>query len=169
MSTFYTNIKNLKENGYLDNVQLVNAITRGFITTDEYVELMGGEEAALSGVKVAAISKSKEALETYLSTHPYTTADGKKYSVTTEKQNLLSNEIASYQLATAAGQPYQLKWNTTGEECENYTIEEMTTLALSINAYVKPMVSYQQSKEVAIRNAATIDDVLAIDVDYANA
>ena len=166
MSNFYSNISKLYTEGYLSEEQLVNAIIKNFITTDEYIEIKGSEENALNGIKAACIAKTKTDLETYLATHPYTTDDGKQYSVTTEKQNLLSNEIASYQLATAASQPYQLTWNTTGNECTNFTIEEITTLALAINAYVKPMVSYQQAQEVAIRNASTIEDVLAINTDY---
>lgn len=166
MSNFYSNISKLYTEGYLNEEQLVNAIIKNFITTDEYIEIKGSEEDALNGVKAACIAKTKTDLETYLATHPYTTEDGKSYSVTFEKQTLLANEIASYQLATAAEQPYQLTWNTTGDECTNMTIEEMTALALAINAYVKPLISYQQTQEVAIRNAATIEAVLAINTDY---
>ena len=166
MSNFYSNISKLYTEGYLSEEQLVNAIIKNFITTEEYTEIMGGEEAALNGIKASAIAKTKTALEDYLASHPYTTEDGKSYSVTFEKQTLLANEIASYQLATAAKQPYQLTWNTTGDECTNMTIEEMTALALAINAYVKPLISYQQAQEVAIRNATTIEAVLAINTDY---
>ena len=168
MSNFYSNISKLYTEGYLSEEQLVNAIIKNFITTNEYIEIKGSEENALNGIKASAIAKTKTDLEDYLASHPYTTEDGKSYSVTFEKQTLLANEIASYQLATAAKQPYQLTWNTTGDECTNMTIEEMTALALAINAYVKPLISYQQAQEVAIRNAKTIEAVLAIGVDYAS-
>ena len=166
MSNFYSNISKLYTEGYLSEEQLVNAIIKNFITTNEYIEIKGSEENALNGIKASAIAKTKTDLEDYLASHPYTTEDGKSYSVTFEKQTLLANEIASYQLATAAEQPYQLTWNTTGDECTNMTIEEMTALALAINAYVKPLISYQQAQEVAIRNATTIEAVLAINTDY---
>ena len=167
-TNFYRNLKILRENDFVTDAQLVNALIKNFVTTEEYTEIMGGEEAALNGVKTSAIAKTKTDLEDYLASHPYTTEDGKSYSVTFEKQTLLANEIASYQLATAAEQPYQLTWNTTGDECTNMTIEEMTALALAINAYVKPLISYQQAQEVAIRNAETIEAVLAIGIDYAS-
>ena len=166
MSNFYSNISKLYTEGYLSEEQLVNAIIKNFITTNEYIEIKGSEENALNGIKASAIAKTKTDLEDYLASHPYTTEDGKSYSVTFEKQTLLANEIASYQLATAAKQPYQLTWNTTGDECTNMTIEEMTALALAINAYVKPLISYQQAQEVAIRNATTMEAVLAINTDY---
>lgn len=165
---FYRNIKTLRENGCVSDEQLINALIKQFITIDEYKTILGTDELAIDGIKAACIAKTKTDLETYLATHPYTTEDGKQYSVTTEKQNLLANEIASYQLATAASQPYQLTWNTAGNECTNFTIEEISALAIAINTYVKPMVSYQQAQEVAIRNASTIDDVLAINTDYAS-
>ena len=168
MSSFYSNIKKLYEEKYLNDEQLVNALKKKFLTTDEYIEILGTEEAALEGIKAVQISNTKYDLESYLANHPYTTEDGKKYSVTSQKQTLLANEIASYQLAKAAGQPYQLTWNTTGDECTNMTIEEMTTLALAINAYVKPLISYQKAQEVAIRNADSVEAVLAINTDYAN-
>lgn len=168
-NNFYYNIKNLKDNNYIDNTQLTNALLKNFITVEEYQELIGSTEDALTGVKTVQIAKTKSDLSTYLATHPYVDPETqKKYSVTFEKQSLLANEIASCQLATAAKQPYQLTWNTTGEECVNFTFEEISKLALAISAYVKPMVSYQQSKEVEIRNAKTIEDVLAITTDFAS-
>lgn len=85
-----------------------------------------------------------------------------------EKQSLLANEIATYQLATSAGQDYKLTWNTTGEECVEMTIEQITALALQIAAYVKPLVSYQQAKEIEIKNCATVEAVLAVEVNYGN-
>ena len=168
-NNFYYNIKTLKENGYVDNNQLTNALMKQFITVEEYIELIGSEEDALNGIKTVQILKTKSDLSTYLSTHPYEDPEThKQYSVTFEKQSLLANEIASYQLAQLNHQDYQLKWNTTGEECVGFTFEEISKLALGISTYVKPMVAYQQSKEVEIRNATSIKDVIAIDVNFAS-
>ena len=165
---FYRDIKILRENGFVSDEQLINALIKQFITIDEYKTILGTDELAIDGIKAACIAKTKADLEDYLAKHPYTTEDGKSYSVTFEKQTLLANEIASYQLATAAKQSYQLKWNTTGDECINFTIEEITVLALAINAYVKPLISYQQAQEIAIKAASTIDEALAINTDYAS-
>jgi len=164
---FYNNISVLRENGICTDEQLGNALIKGFITVEQYVELIKDETKALEGVKTAQILKSKALLESFLANNPYVDAtNNKTYSVTFEKQSLLANAIATYQLSVAAGVPKTLKWNTTGDECVEFTFEEITALALSIAAYVEPMVSYQQSKEVAIRNATTIEEALGITVDY---
>lgn len=165
-TNFFYNIKELQDNGLVTLDMLCNALLKSYITNDEFVEL-AGEDNALSGIQTVRVTETKNALSTYLSAHPYETADGKLYSVTFEKQSLLANEIATYQLATAAGQEYKLTWNTTGEECVEMTIEQITALALQIAAYVKPLVSYQQSKEIEIKDCTTVDDVLAVEVDYA--
>lgn len=167
-TNFFYNIKELQDNGLVTLEMLCNALLKNYLTTDEFIEL-AGEDNALTGIKSVQISKTKNALSDYLAAHPYETSDSKKYSVTFEKQSLLANEIATYQLATAAGQDYKLTWNTTGEECVEMTIEQITALALQIAAYVKPLVSMQQSKEIEIKNATTVEDVLNIEVDYANA
>ncbi len=168
---FYKNLSVLRENNLCSDEQLVNALTKGFLTVEQFIELMGEDkDKALECVKTAQILKSKALLESFLASNPYVDAtNNKTYSVTFEKQSLLANAIATYQLSVAAGVPKTLKWNTTGDECVEFTFEEITALALSIAAYVEPMVSYQQSKEVAIRNATTIDEVLGITVDYSEA
>lgn len=166
-TNFYYNIKELQANGFVTLDMLCKALLKSYITTDEFIEL-AGEDNALDGIKTVQIAKTKTGLSDYLSAHPYETDDGKKYSVTFEKQSLLANEIATYQLATSAGQNYKLTWNTTGEECVEMTIEQITALALQIAAYVKPLVSYQQAKEIEIKRCTTVEAVLAVEVNYGN-
>lgn len=166
-TNFFYNIKELQANGLVNLDMLCNALLKSYITTDQFIEL-AGENDALEGIKTVQITKTKSGLSDYLSAHPYETSDGKKYSVTFEKQSLLANEIATYQLATAAGQEYKLTWNTTGEECVEMAIEQITALALQIAAYVKPLVSYQQTKEIEIKDCATVEAVLAVEVNYGN-
>ena len=48
------------------------------------------------------------------------------------------------------------------------TIEQITALALQIAAYVKPLVSYQQAKEIEIKDCTTVEAVLAVEVNYGN-
>ena len=166
-SNFYLNVKNLNDNGYLTNDNLKNALYQGFINNENYIEFMGSEEAAIDGIKEVQIRKTKDSLSLYLEQHPYHDPISQKdYSVTLEKQALLNNSIAVYQLTKAAGTPKTIKWNATGEECVEFTEEEISALAIGMAAYVEPMVSYQQAQEVAIRNASTIEDVMAINPDY---
>ena len=112
------------------------------------------------------IAQSKAMLSDYLKSHPLAWTDGNKYSVTQEKQSQLTSNIALYQIAVAAGQPYELKWNTTGDVCTEWTIENLSALALAIGAYVQPLVSYQQTTEVAIKECKFMSELDAIVINY---
>lgn len=123
-------------------------------------------KAQFNKAKEDKIELSKVMLADYLNTHPITWVDGNQYSVTQEKQAQLTSNIALYQIAVAAGQPYELKWNTTGDVCTVWTIENLSALALSIGAYVQPLVSYQQTTEVSIKECQSMTELEAIVIDY---
>lgn len=120
----------------------------------------------LDTVKAARIADSKTALAAYLAAHPLTWTDGKQYSVTEDKQALLTGNIAAYQLAVTLGQTAELTWNATGEECTVWTFENLAALAIAIKAYVRPLVAYQQGAEVAINACTTVEAVAAVPLDY---
>lgn len=128
--------------------------------------VLGKEPVTLEDYKAAKIATSKVQLATYLEAHPLTYADGKQYSVTAEKQSLLTSALARHQIATAAGVPTVLKWNATGEECTVWAYADLAALALAIAAYVEPLVAQQQAVEVAINACTTIDEVKAISIAY---
>ena len=116
--------------------------------------------------KETKIKESKMCLSEYLASHPIQWTDGKYYSVTSEKQALLTSNLALYQISTAAGQPFKLTWNSTGDECTEWTYENLAALALAIGTYVKPFVSHQQELEICIKACTTIEEVDAIAITY---
>lgn len=124
------------------------------------------EEETLGPRKEDKISESKTALSEYLASHPIQWTDGKYYSVTSEKQALLTSNLALYQISASAGQPFKLTWNSTGDECVEWTYEELAALALAIGSYVKPFVSRQQELELAIKACTTIEELDAIEITY---
>ena len=124
------------------------------------------EEEALKPHKEEKITESKTALSEYLASHPLQWSDGKYYSVTTEKQALLTSNLALYQISASAGQPFKLTWNSTGDECVEWTYEELAALALAIGTYVKPFVSRQQELELAIKACTTMKELDAIEINY---
>ena len=68
--------------------------------------------------------------------------------------------MAMYNIYTQQNKQYDLlKWNDTGNICEPWTIEELTQLSMEIDAYITPLVSKQQSYEVAIKEAQTEDEL----------
>ncbi len=116
--------------------------------------------------KEMRINESKNNLSTFLSLHPIQWTDGKYYSVTSDKQALLTSNLALYQISTAAGQHFKLTWNSTGDECVEWTYDDLAALALAIGVYVKPFVSHQQELEVDIKACMTSEEVDAIAIVY---
>ena len=75
--------------------------------------------------------------------------------------------ILTAQMALASGAEYNPSWNASGEECTyDWTLEELTQLAFEIEAMVRPLVSRQQSMEVAINEATNVDTLNAIDITF---
>lgn len=121
---------------------------------------------SLDDMRDQRIAESKSTLAEWLAENPLTWTDGHQYAVTQEKQSQLTSTIAVQQVAQAAGVKRQLKWNTTGDECTEWTYEGLCALALAISDYVEPRVSVQQAAEVAIRDAKTAKGVLTVVWDY---
>lgn len=137
----------------------------------DYYEVVQGdqsltEDTVLKQQKEIKITESKEFLSEYLSTHPILWSDGKYYSVTSEKQSLLTSNLALYQLSTGTDVPFNLTWNSTGDECVEWEYKDLVALALTIGAYVKPYVSHQQELELAIKACKTLADLEAIEISY---
>lgn len=133
---------------------------------DDLLRQAAGSGASLGDIRNQRITESKAALAEWLAENPLTWTDGHQYAVTQEKQSQLTSTIAVQQVAQAAGVKRQLKWNTTGDECTEWTYEGLCALALAISDYVEPRVSVQQAAEVAIRDAKTAKGVLTVVWDY---
>ena len=124
------------------------------------------QAARLATRKVERIAESKTQLSDYLLCHPMQWTDGQYYAITAEKQQQLTSKIMSATLAAQTSTPYSLTWNATGEECQAWTLENLTALAFAIDARVTSLVCYQQAQEVAMREASTLEALEAIPVDY---
>ena len=137
---------------------------------DRYEIVNGGiipsTDAFIDNLKESKIESSKTELSEYLASHPIKWTDGKYYSVTSEKQSLLTSNLALYQISAAAGQNFKLTWNSTGDECVEWEYTELAALALAIGSYVKPFVSYQQELELSIKACNTLEELNAIEISY---
>lgn len=130
----------------------------------------GFEDKTLAQVKAVRIAESKSKLESWLAAHPYQSdvkgGEMRSYSVTREKQVLLTNELTLAQGTSIARTQYIPKWNATGQPSEDWTLEELMTLAYGIAEYVKPYVAYQQAAEVKINKCRAVSTVEAVEIDY---
>ena len=120
----------------------------------------------LEVAKEARIAKSKADLADYLEAHPLQWTDGEYYAITAEKQQQLTSKLMAASMAQQTSTPYTLTWNSTGEVCKAWTLEELSALAFAIDARVTALVTYQQTQEVAMRDAENMEALEAIVVDY---
>lgn len=116
--------------------------------------------------KTERIKQSKDDLASYLESHPLQWTDGEYYSITQEKQNQLTSKIMAATMAQTLSADYTLTWNSTGEVCKEWTLSDLSALAFAIDKRVTSLVTYQQTQEVAMRNAITQEELNAIVVNY---
>lgn len=164
----------LRYNGFVtitsQEEPIVDDFTRTVYTVEPDLEAWEAWKAAqpdpLDALKASSIAKSKTDLAAYLAAHPLQWTDGEYYSITAEKQQQLTSKIMAATMAQTLSASYTLTWNSTGEVCREWTLQDLSALAFAIDARVTSLVSYQQTQEVAMRNAATEEELNAIVVDY---
>ena len=122
--------------------------------------------------KEEKIKLSKTKLDLYLRENPlYSNVHNDTYdyyTVTKEKQSLLTSEFTGYQTLKQAGIDAEFTWNAQGKESEVWTEQEGIALINQIRAYVKPLVSKQQELEIQIKNCNSHRELESIRIDYSN-
>lgn len=124
------------------------------------------DQTEITQLKEQKVAESKTKLKSYLASHPLQWTDGEYYSVTEEKQSLLTSNLAAYQISVSMGSPIDLTWNTTGDRCKSWTFENLAALSLAIVKYVKPFVSKQQDLEIQINECTTKKEIEEIEIKY---
>lgn len=189
-------IASFTEDGYIKNFALLGELEGGIevSTADDVTkaELMENYQSfklqadrktiALDEEKLKEIQKDKlltqqqskqnennGLLAKYLKDHPIQWKDGKYYGVTQEDQSEISLNLMQYQLAVTAGLSPSLEWHALHEQCRAFTVEELSALALSISAYVYPLIRYNQSIKSAIYCTTTAEELEKIVIDYSKA
>ena len=117
----------------------------------------------LDKLKNEKIVESKTLLAEYLSSHPLFSKakyeEGRYYTVTEEKQRQLTSKMAMYNIYSQQSLSYPLlKWNDVGNICEDWTVEELTKLAMEIDGYVTPLVEKQQAYEKMVQKVSNIEE-----------
>ena len=122
--------------------------------------------------KEEKIKLSKTKLDLYLQENPLCSNVHNNiydyYTVTKEKQSLLTSEFTGYQTLKQAGIDAEFTWNAQGKESEVWTEQEGIALISQIRAYVKPLVSKQQELEIQIKNCNSHRELESIKIDYSN-
>lgn len=136
------------------------------VNADLWEQWKAQQPDPLEAIKTKRIANSKADLSAYLVSHPLQWTDGEYYSITAEKQAQLTSKIMAATMAQTLSSDYHLTWNSTGEVCKEWTLQDLASLAFAIDARVTALVTYQQTKEVEIRNATTQEELDAIEVNY---
>lgn len=157
-----------QETGIIDNIIVINdpAMVTYFGGRSYYTGAKIGDHYNPPEYKEAKIKQTKQDLATFLSENPLLWTDGKYYSVTQEKQSLLTSNIATYQIESQTNPQAIITWNATGEECVQWDIQQLCALAVAIKDYVKPMVTYQQRLEIQINNCQSLEELNSIEINY---
>ena len=121
------------------------------------------DQDRLPAAKTKKIQKSKADLEAYLLSHPLAWTDGETYSITEEKQNQLMGTLIAAQLDGK-----KPEWNTSGGVCREWELSELSALAVAIKNRVKALVKYQQTQELAIKEAESLEELNQLDIDYSS-
>lgn len=109
-----------------------------------------------------AIEESKYNLQYFLENNPLTQVDGQQYTVTQDKQALLTSQMALYMI----DQNTTLHWNAQGQPCTVWEPQNLAALAKAIEEYVRPYITYQQQKEVEMRACETVEELDQVIVNY---
>lgn len=130
------------------------------------------EEDSLQAAKRKKIEESKSLLDRYLCKNPLASVtrnrSAQNYAVTMDKQYRLTSTLLNALLAQQLGCSYDIIWNASGNPGESWSFDELATLALQINAYVRPFILEQQYVEMAIQNCSDFQSLLNINIDYQN-
>lgn len=139
--------------------------------TKAYYYISIGTKKNLLEVKELKIRESKNKLELYLEEHPLLSSVKNNieqyYTCTKDKQNQLVQTLSLYNLSIQSNTKYKCMWNSMGQPCEEWTIDELTILSFQIQSYVYPFIRYQQDIEVKIMECKNKEEVEMIEIDYA--
>jgi len=134
------------------------------ITDEEYIEEIEEEEEEIVTVKdelmiakEELIKRSKTKLKNILKNSPVL-YEGKYYTCTLEKQNILYNRIKLYEIREDKQE--KILWNAMGEEYIEWDYQDILKLACAIENHVTKLVKEQQKEEVEINKCATMEELL---------
>ena len=121
----------------------------------------------LERVQISKQAENKMALANFLSNHPITWIDGKKYGVTMEDQSEIQLNISQYQIQVAAGVENPiLEWHSIHEACIPWTLEDLSALVLAISSHIYPWFQKMNEYKAQIYACTDYKEVEAIEIVY---
>lgn len=168
-NTHYTLIRTDTQNSPdAVNVYELETIPSEVVAGYYYYDPSTGEFSCnLEEAQYAKQEENKVAFASYLNSHPLTWVDGKQYGVTQEDQSEIALNINQYQVAVAAGvENPTLEWHAKQEECQPWSLEQLSALSLAIAEVVYPKYHQMQEYKTAIFATTSIAELNAIELNY---
>lgn len=168
-NTHYTLIRTDTQNSPdAVNVYELESIPSEVVAGYYYYDPSTGEFSCnLEEAQYAKQEENKMAFANYLNSHPLTWVDGKQYGITQEDQSEIALNINQYQVAVAAGvENPTLEWHAKQEECQPWSLEQLSALSLAIAEVVYPKYHQMQEYKTAIFATTSIAELNAIELIY---
>lgn len=168
-NTHYTLIRTDTQNSPdAVNVYELESIPSEVVAGYYYYDPSTGEFSCnLEEAQYAKQEENKMAFANYLNSHPLTWVDGKQYGITQEDQSEIALNINQYQVAVAAGvENPTLEWHAKQEECQPWSLEQLSALSLAIAEVVYPKYHQMQEYKTAIFATTSIAELNAIELKY---
>ena len=110
---------------------------------------------------------NKKLFAEFLENNPLTWKDGKIYGVTFEDQSEISLNLTQYEMQVKAGVENPiLEWHASKEKCVPWSVEDLTSLALAITAYIYPYFNKMNVYKEAIYSASNKEELDQIELKY---
>lgn len=122
-------------------------------------------EKVLANYKNAKVLKLKSNLKSFFETASIESdchGEVKKYTVSSEKQQLLAAMIQKKQYADENNITFDAYWNAKGELSEPYTLAELQQLSIEIYSFVQKYIVEEQQREQEINACCSKDEVDSI-------
>lgn len=152
-----------------DEEKLIKAVEKGFLTEEDFKEIVGVSIYMLDtmdNIKANKQKKNNKELAKFLSEQVITWSDGAEYGVTKEDQNEMSMIYTQYIMKKKINENAELAWHAKHQINRVFSEDEFIGLMSAIDDFVKPYVTKCQQIKEQIYNATSITELRAIEINY---
>lgn len=152
------NVARLYQNSMITEVGVLNAITMGWITTDEAVEIVGEDnaveiirEAKLAEISGACNSVIVDGFDIELS------GETEHFNLSIEDQSNIANLFRVVELGGT-----QFPYQADGGRCRVYTAQEIAQIYLAAQTAITTQTTYHNELKAYVQSLTSVDKISAV-------
>lgn len=151
-------IRELYQGGSLTQNGVLNAVAKGWITTDEAVEILGSDNA-LETVRAAKLAEISAACNAAIVAGVDLTFDEETvhFNLSIEDQSNIANLFRVVELGGT-----QFPYQADGGVCRVYTATEIAQIYVAAQTLITTQTTYHNTLKAYIQTLTTVEDVSAI-------